>query len=81
MEKAKRCAIFGNTYQPKKCEAVQKLFNALAAFDILPLVDGPFFDYLTKEMQVAVPCYQLISGNDFDADFAAVSSGCNKPSL
>ena len=75
MEKAKRCAIFGNTHQAKKCEAVQKLFDALVAHDILPLVDGPFFDYLTNEMHVRVPDHQLILSDDFDADFAVSMGG------
>ena len=75
MEKAKRCAIFGNTYQPKKCEAVQKLFDALASFGIIPLIDRPFFEYLKDEMHVAVSDYQLITEESFDADFAVSMGG------
>ena len=75
MEKAKRCAIFGNTYQPKKCEAVQKLFDALTAFGIVPLIDRPFFDYLKDEMHVAVPSHQLIMDDAFEADFAVSMGG------
>lgn len=75
MEKAKRCAIFGNTYQPKKCEAVQKLFDALTTFGIVPLIDSPFFHYLKDEMHVVVPKHQLIADNSFDADFAVSMGG------
>lgn len=75
MEKAKRCAIFGNTYQPKKCEAVQKLFEALTASGIVPLIDRPFFDYLKEEMHVAVPDHQLITDDAFEADFAVSMGG------
>ena len=75
MEKAKRCAIFGNTYQPKKCEAVQKLFDALTAFGIVPLIDQPFCEYLKEEMHVAVPDHQLITDDDFVADFAVSMGG------
>ena len=75
MEKAKRCAIFGNTYQPKKCEAVQKLFDALTAFGIVPLIDRPFFDYLKEEMHVGIPEHQLITDDDFEADFAVSMGG------
>lgn len=75
MEKAKRCAIFGNTYQPKKCEAVQKLFDALTARGIVPLIDHPFFDYLKDEMQVSIPGYQLITDDGFEADFAVSMGG------
>lgn len=75
MEKAKRCAIFGNTYQPKKCEAVQKLFDALQASGIFPLIDRPFFEYLSKEMQISVPEHQLITSDAFQADFAVSMGG------
>ncbi|MCR5850091.1 MAG: NAD kinase [Bacteroidaceae bacterium] len=75
MEKAKRCAIFGNTYQPKKSEAAQKLFDALTDSGIVPLVDRPFFDYLKGEMHVSIPEHQLIDGNDFEADIAVSMGG------
>ena len=75
MEKAKRCAIFGNTYQPKKCEAVQKLFDALQASGIFPLIDRPFFEYLREEMQISVPEHQLITDDAFQADFAVSMGG------
>ena len=75
MEKAKRCAIFGNTYQPKKCEAVQKLFDALAASGIVPVIDYPFFEYLKSEMHVAVPEHELITDDAFDADVAVSRGG------
>lgn len=75
MEKAKRCAIFGNTYQPKKCEAVQKLFDALTAFGIVSLIDRPFFEYLSEEMHIAVPAHQLITDDSFEADFAVSMGG------
>jgi NAD+ kinase len=75
MEKAKRCAIFGNTYQPKKCEAVQKLFDALQASGIFPLIDRPFFEYLSEEMQIPVPEHRLITDDTFQADFAVSMGG------
>ena len=75
MEKAKRCAIFGNTYQPKKCEAVQKLFDALNASGIVPLIDRPFFDYLKEEMHVSVSGHQLIDDDAFEADVAVRMGG------
>ena len=75
MEKAKSCAIFWNTYQPKKCEAVQKLFDALTAFGIVPLIDRPFFEYLSEDMHIAVPAHQLITDDSFEADFAVSMGG------
>jgi len=75
MEKAKRCAIFGNTYQPKKCEAVQKLFDALTSFGIVPLIDRCFFEYLKEEMHIDVSSHQLITDDAFEADFAVSMGG------
>lgn len=75
MEKGKRCAIFGNTYQPKKCEAVHKLFEALQESGIVPLIDTFFYEYLHEEMHVSIPSHQLITGDDFDADVAVSMGG------
>lgn len=75
MEKAKRCAIFGNTYQPKKSGAAQKLFDALADSGIVPLIDRPFFDYLKEEMHVSISEHQLITDDDFEADIAVSMGG------
>ena len=75
MEKAKRCAIFGNTYQPKKCEAVQKLFDALSSLGIVPLIDKSFFDNLKDEMHAIIPEHQLITDDAFDADIAVSMGG------
>lgn len=75
MEKAKRCAIFGNTYQPKKCEAVQQLLDALSLSGVLPLIDSPFHDYLREEMHVSIPRCEIITDNYFDADVAISMGG------
>lgn len=75
MKKAKRCAIFGNTYQPKKCEAVQKLFDALQDSGIVPLIDSSFFEYLSGVMHVSIPDCQLIADDAFEADFAVSMGG------
>ena len=75
MEKAKRCAIFGNTYQPKKSEAVQTLFDALTDFGIVPLIDQPFYVYLKEEMHIGIPEHELITDDDFEADFAVSMGG------
>ena len=75
MEKAKRCAIFGNTYQPKKCEAAGRLFEALEAHGVFPLIDRPFCEYLEKELHASIPDHGLIVDNAFDADFAVSMGG------
>ena len=75
MKKTIRCAIFGNTYQPKKCEAAVKLFDALDAYGIVPLVDRSFYDYLRDEIHVDVPDCQFIDDDNFEADFAVSRGG------
>lgn len=75
MRKAKRFAIFGNTYQPKKCGEVQHLFDALNAFGIVPLIDRPFLEYLRDEMRVSVPECEMIGDEDFSADVAISMGG------
>ena len=54
---------------------MQKLFDALRAFGIVPLIDRPFFEYLSEEMHIAVPAHQLITDDSFEADFAVSMGG------
>lgn len=75
MEKAKRCAIFGNTYQPKNSTAVLKLFATLVRHDAIPLVDHPFFDFLSSEMHISLPECELITDDAFQADVAISMGG------
>ena len=75
MTKAKRCAIFGNTYQPKNSAAVLKLFDTLVRHDAVPLVDRPFFDFLSRELHIAIPACELITDDAFRADLAVSMGG------
>lgn len=75
MEKAKRCATFGNTYQPKNSAAVLKLFDTLVRHDAVPLVDRPFFDFLSRELHIAIPECELITDDSFQADVAISLGG------
>ena len=75
MEKAKRCAIFGNTYQAKTHEAVQRLFDVLKTLDIMPLIDCPFLEYLKDEMKISLPEHQIIHDDVFEADLAISMGG------
>ena len=75
MEKAKHCAIFGNTYQGGKHEAAETLFDALEALGIVPLIDLPLSDYLLRERHVTLPAHGLITDDSFEADFAVSMGG------
>ena len=83
MEKAKRCAIFWNTFKQKKCEA-EKLFDALTAHDIVITSDvrdadfavsmGGDGTFLTTAMKVGekqIPILGINTGRlGFLADFS-----------
>lgn len=75
MEKHKRFAIFGNTYQSKNSQAVQKLFDTLGRLGAEVLIDAPFFDYLKEGMKIRIPHCRVIDDGVFDADVAISMGG------
>lgn len=75
MEKPKRFAIFGNTYQPKNSQAVQKLFDILTSYGAQILVDKPFFAYLRDEMRIQMSNCETVEGDSFCADVAISMGG------
>ena len=75
MEKTLIFALFGNIYQHKKANSVQKLLTELEIHKATILIDAPFYEFLTQELLIHVPCSQLIEGNDFQADVAIGMGG------
>ncbi len=75
MEKHKRFAIFGNTYQSKSCQAVQGLFDTLGRYGAEVMIDAPFFDYLKNGMKIRIPHCNIIDDGVFDADVAISMGG------
>lgn len=70
-----KIALFGNVFQAKKSLAVQKLFavaNQLG-FDIA--IEQGFYTFLREGMQIDIPDCDIITGNDFTADFAICMGG------
>lgn len=75
MEKKLKFAIFGNSYQEKKCNAVQKFFAVAEAYEADIAITRRFHDFLTESVQISVPECEIIDGDDFDADFAVCFGG------
>ena len=75
MEKTLRFALFGNIYQHKKANSVQKLLTELEIHKATILIDAPFYEFLTQDLLINVPCSQLIEGDDFQADVAISMGG------
>jgi NAD+ kinase len=75
MEKTLRFALFGNIYQHKKANSVQKLLTELEARKAIIFIDAPFYEFLTQDLQINVPFSQLINDNDFQADVAISMGG------
>jgi len=70
-----RFALFGNLYQAKKSVSAQKLLCLLEERQADILIDRPFFDYLTHDMQLDVHPTALIDGDDFEVDIVISMGG------
>ena len=70
-----RFALFGNIYQAKKSALVKKLLGCLEGHESDVFIDRPFYDYLTKEIQLNIEPTGLIEDNRFEADFAISMGG------
>lgn len=75
MEKKLKFAIFGNSYQEKKCNAVQKFFAVAEAYEAEIAVTRQFHDFLTNNVQIIVPQCEIIENDDFTADYAVCFGG------
>ncbi len=75
MNRPLRFALFGNIFQEKKSQAVQKLLSLLEERGAEILIDRPLHDFLAKELKISVRPTELIEGNDFRADYAISMGG------
>ena len=69
-----RFAIFGNTSRDKFCGHEQQFFNLLRSLGDGIAVDRPYYEFLTRQMGLDIPCDTLFDGTDFTAD-AVISVG------
>lgn len=70
-----RFALFGNIYQAKKSALVKKLLCCLENYEAEVFIDRPFYDYLTRDLQLSVSCKGFIDDDQFRADFAISMGG------
>jgi len=70
-----RFALFGNIYQAKKSALAKKLLCCLEGHGAEVWIDRPFYDYLTRELQLNVNATGLIEDDRFRADFAISMGG------
>lgn len=73
--KVMRFAIFGNIYQPRKSNAIQKLICMLEERHAELLIDNEFYRFLTQQLQIDVHPSELITDNDFTADIVISMGG------
>ncbi len=75
MTRRLRFAIFGNIFQAKKSVLVKKLLGCLEERKAEVMIDRPFWEYLTQQMQLDIRTDGLIEDEDFEADFAVSMGG------
>lgn len=69
-----KIAIFGNPSADKTCGCEQQLFSLLRSFGDEISVENRYIRFLTDEMGWDIPCDNIISSDDFQAD-AVISVG------
>lgn len=74
-DKHLRFAIFGNTFQPKKSAAIQKLIALLQQRNAEIFMDRPFYEFLTNGQHLQFSGITMIEDDDFEADFAISMGG------
>lgn len=68
-------AIFGNTYQSKKSQSVEKIIEELVRRDAEVQIDRPFYEFLTNVVGIGLDGVSAFDGNDFSADFVLSIGG------
>ena len=68
-------ALFGNIYQERKCTAVQKFFAIAEAHKASIAIHEPFYLFLRDTMQIAIPQCEVITSDDFTADYIVCMGG------
>lgn len=63
-----RFAIFGNSFQEKKCESIAQLFLTLKRWGDTYAIDRPFYEFLHDMHAEHIEQAEIIEGRDFIAD-------------
>jgi len=68
-------ALFGNTYQERKCNAVLKFFAIASQHKAELAISESFYYFLRDNMQINVPECEIITDNNFTADYVVCMGG------
>ena len=68
-------AIFGNEYQSNKSSGIEQVLSWLYELDAEIHVDRPFYEYLSRELNVNVKADGVFDGYNFDVDYAISIGG------
>ena len=75
MTKKIKFALFGNIYQERKSAAVQKFLAVATERKADIAMPEQFHRFLTENLKIAVPKCEIISDNNFTADFVVCMGG------
>ena len=70
-----RIALFGNIYQTKKTESIQKVLTPIAHYGAELYVDMEYYYFLKDNQHLEVPATKVFTGDDFEADFVISMGG------
>ena len=75
LQKRLRFALFGNEFHSDKSFAVQRVLNFLKTHDAEVYIDRPYYDFLSKVLQLDTWCSGVFDNDYFDADFVISMGG------
>ena len=75
LQKRLRFALFGNEFHSDKSFAVQRVLNFLKTHDAEVYIDRPYYDFLSKVLQLDTWCSGVFDNDYFDADFVISLGG------
>ena len=70
-----RFALFGNIYQAKKSASIQKVLSCIDNYGAELYVDMEYYYFLKDNQRLDVKATKIITGDDFEADFAISMGG------
>ena len=75
MTKRLKFALFGNVYQERKSAAVQKFFAIASERKAEIAMPEQFHQFLTNNLKIRVPACEIITSNQFEADYVVCMGG------
>ena len=75
MTKKLKFALFGNVYQERKCVAVQKFFAVANEMEAEIAIPESFCNFLRNNLKIRIPECEIITDNNFTADYAVCMGG------